>query len=211
MTNTPRSPEFLPSERRMLQLLVMLPAPHLVQGDDLDVRTAQKFWATMSQHLSTVRDVDGQISEPAVHAGALIEECLIGIRTGLKAATTAPPEQVDSALGLRVGTRNLALRLFDIFGDLSDRQFIALGESLRSPYTRNPSPLAREWLRQLRETALNVMIETQWIREDATDEFDHLDKIWGLPSREGRVFPLDLDGERARMVERIRQRKIASE
>jgi hypothetical protein len=201
--------ELTSNERRMLRLLAMLPAPHRVPGDGLDVRAAQEFWTTMSEHLSTRWDMEGKNVVAAVHAGALIEECLIGIREGLEPPATVRPEGADPAFGLRVGTRHLALRLFDIFGELSDRQFVALGKGLLSPYARNPSGLTHEWLRQLRETALNVLIEARAVGEDAENAFDHLDKIWGRPSCDERVFPVDLDGERARVAERARQRKLA--
>lgn len=193
---TPQPPELTSNERRMLQLLAMLPAPHRIP-DGLDVRPAQKFWTTMSEHLSATRDTEGKITKSAVHAGALLEAGLIGIRKGLEAPATDHPKEADPAFGLRMATRILALRLFDIFGELSDRQFVTLGEGLRSPHAKNPSSLTHEWLRQLRETALNVIVENQGIEGNV---FDHLDKIWGHPSRDERVFPADLDGEMARVA-----------
>lgn len=207
MTNTPQAPELTSNESRMLQLLAMLPAPYRV-SDGLDVRPAQKFWTTMSEHLGATRNMEGEINRGAVHAGALIEECLIAIRKGLEVGEAGRPQGADPAFGLRLGTRSLALRLFDIFGEMSDRQFVTLGEGLLSPFARNPSGLTHEWLRELRRTALNVLVESQGIEGSV---FEHLDKFWGRPSRDKRVFPGDLDGELTRTADRVRQRKLADE
>lgn len=188
MTQTPQNVELIPNERKMLRLLTMLPSPHTRQGDDVDVQLARTFWNTMSEHLGTVRGTEDQILTPAVHAGALIEEGLISLRAGMEAEGT-------SSLSKRwLSIRRLAHRLFDIFGELSDRQFVALGEVLSPSWARTPSGLAHEWLRQLREAALNVIVDTVPIELDAKNEVDFLDKAWGYPSRDVRFFPTDLDG-----------------
>lgn len=188
MTDAPQTLELTPNERKMLRLLTMLPSPDRRQGDDVDVQLARTFWNTMSEHLGTVRGAEDQILTPAVHAGSLIEEGLISLRAGLEAEGASPLSQ------RWISTRWLAHRLFDIFGELSDRQFVALGEALSPSWARTPSGLAYEWLRQLREAALNVIVETVPIELDAKNEVDFLDKAWGRPSREVRFFPTDLDG-----------------
>lgn len=191
MTDAPQTLETLeltPNERKMLRLLTMLPSPHRRQGDDVDVQLARTFWNTMSEHLGTVRGAEDQILTPAVHAGALVEEGLIGLRAGLEAEGASP-------LSKRwLSARWLAHRLFDIFGELSDRQFVALGEALSPSWARTPSGLAQEWLRQLREAALTVIVETVPIELDAKNEVDFLDRAWGCPSHDVRFFPTDLDG-----------------
>lgn len=188
MTQTPQSAELTPNERKMLRLLTLLPAPDRRQGDDVDVQLARTFWNTMSEHLGTVRGPENQILTPAVHAGTIIEEGLISLRAGLEAEGTSP-------LSRRwLSTRWLAHRLFDIFGELSDRQFVALGKALSPAWARTPSGLAHEWLRQLREAALNVIVETVPIELDAKNEVDFLDKAWGKPNHDERFFPTDLDG-----------------
>lgn len=194
---TPANRELTLSERRMLRLLSMLPSPDRRQGDDLDVRAARAFWNTMSEHLGTVRGSEDQILTPSAHAGALIEEGLIQIRSEISAdlePTDTPPEGIDPAFTLRAKTRWMARRVFDIFGELSDRQFVALGNALSPSWARTPSGLAHEWLRQLRETALNVIVENRPIEWDAENEFDFLDKAWGRPRHDERFFPIDLDG-----------------
>ncbi|MFE9247061.1 hypothetical protein [Nocardiopsis sp. NPDC006938] len=188
MTTTSQNGELTPNERKMLRLLTMLPAPDRRQGDDVDVRRARTFWNTMSDHLGTVRGPEGQIRTPAVHAGALIEEGIIGLRAGLEAEDASPLSR------LRVSTRWLAQRLFDIFGELSDQQLVALRKALSPALGRASSGLAHEWLRQLREAALNVILETIPIEMDSKNEFDFLDKSWGHPDHDVRLFPTDLDG-----------------
>ncbi|MER6626027.1 hypothetical protein [Streptomyces sp. NPDC000931] len=202
---TPDRLELTSNERRMLWLLTMLPAPRRMPGDDLDLWPAQKFWTTMSEHLGAVRDPEGKMSQGAAHAGALIEESLISIRRGLE-----PAAGVDPEFALRLGTHGLARVLFRIFGELSDRQTVVLGEALVSRFDLNSSGFTYEWLRQLRETAMNVIVEPRRLEGVAENPFHHLDKIWGHPTPEERIFPVDLDGvrgESARAAEQARQRK----
>ncbi|WP_017541986.1 hypothetical protein [Nocardiopsis halophila] len=170
------NPSMTPAQQRLLRLFLMLPAPRRPLDDQITKTEAERFWEVMSRSLHAVPR-----ENPQEDAAEWVMET---VATLVKAQ--GDPEPEFAALSpVNLAFRRLASLALEVFGEISEEQRVALGRALRS-VTRRPGVWANEWLRLLRETAMEVCVETLPYEGDELAQFS---SFWGDPrqTKEGTV------------------------